>query len=98
MRAALLLPALPIPIGDSGPHPSLLFAALGLLAGVLWLAEWRIVPTGLNAAFVTLFGVLLASVAPAAVYSGGVAAAGSAARVLLFGISVYVFFYTAYGP
>ena len=33
------------PIGDSGPHPGLLFAALGLFAGVLWLAEWRIVPT-----------------------------------------------------
>jgi hypothetical protein len=96
--AALLLPPVPIPLGDSGPHPSLLFAALGLLAGVLWLAEWRVVPTGLNAAFVTLFGVLLASVAPAAVYSGGVAAAGSAARVLLFGISIYVFFYGAYGP
>ena len=76
----------------------MLFAALGLFAGLLWLAEWHIVPTGLNAAFVTLFGVLLASVAPAAVYSGGIAAAGSAARVLLFGISVYVFFYGAYGP
>ena len=96
--AALLLPPLPIPIGDSGPHPALLFAAMGLLAGVLWLAEWRIVPTGLNAAFVTLFGVMLASVAPAAVYSGGSVAAGSAARVLLFGISIYVFFYAAYGP
>jgi hypothetical protein len=96
--AVLLLPPLPVPIGDSGPHPGLLFAALGLLAGMLWLAEWRIVPTALNAAFVTLFGVLLASVAPAAVYSGVVAAAGSAARVLLFGISIYVFFYGAYGP
>src|ERR1019366_7487110 len=39
--AALLLPPLPIPLGDSGPHPALLFAAMGLLAGVLWLAEWR---------------------------------------------------------
>ncbi len=96
--AALLLPPLPIPLGDSGPHPSLPFAALGLLAGALWLADWRIPPTGLNAAFVTLFGVLLASVAPAALYSGGVAAAGSAARVLLFGISIYIFFYGAYGP
>ena len=96
--AVLLLPPLPIPIGDSGPHPGLLFAALGLFAGVLWLAEWRIVPTGLNAAFVTLFGVLLASVAPAAAYSGAVAAAGSAARVLLFGISIYIYFYGAYGP
>jgi O-Antigen ligase len=96
--AVLLLPPLPIPIGDSGPHPGLPLAALGLLAGVLWLAEWRIVPTGLNAAFATLFGVLLASVAPAAVYSGSAAAAGSAARVMLFGISIYVFFYGAYGP
>jgi hypothetical protein len=96
--AVLLLPPLPIPIGDSGPHPGLLFAALGLFAGVLWLAEWRIVPTGLNAAFVALFGVLVASVASAAVYSGSIAAAGSGARVLLFGISIYVFFYGAYGP
>ena len=95
--AALLLPPLPIPLGDSGPHPALVFAAMGLLAGVLWLAEWRFPTTGLNAAFLTLFGVMLASIAPAAVYSGGVAAAGSAARVLLFGISVYVFFYAAYG-
>ena len=94
----LLLPPLPIPIGDSGPHPGLLFAALGLFAGVLWLGEWHVAPTGLNAAFVTLFGILLASVAPAAAYSGAVAAAGSAARVLLFGISIYVFFYSAYGP
>jgi hypothetical protein len=95
--AALLLPPLPIPLGDSGPHPALLFAAMGLLAGLLWLAEWQFLSTGLNAAFLTLFGVMLASIAAAAVYSGGVAAAGSAVRVLLFGISVYVFFYGAYG-
>jgi hypothetical protein len=96
--AALLLPPLPIPLGDSGPHLAMPLAALGLLAGVLWLAEWQVVPTGLNAAFVTLFGVLLASLAPAAIYSGGAAAAASAARVLLFAISIYVFFYGAYGP
>ena len=52
--AAILLPPLPIPLGDSGPHPALLFAAMGLLAGVMWLAEWRFLPTGLNAAFLTL--------------------------------------------
>jgi hypothetical protein len=96
--AALLLPPLPVPLGDSGPHPAVAFAALGLLAGSLWLAEWRFESTGLNAAFVTLFALLLASVAPAAVYSGSVAAAGSAVRVLLLGISIYVFFYAAYGP
>ena len=96
--AALLMPPLPIAIGDSGPHPCLVFAALGLFAGLLWAADWRVVSSGLNAAFVTLFGILLCSVGPAAIYSGGVAAVGSAVRVALFGISIYVFFYGAYGP
>jgi hypothetical protein len=96
--AALLLPPLPVPIGDSGPHPCLLFAALGLFAGLLWLGEWRIAASSLNRALIALFGVLLASVAMAAFHSGAEAAAGSLARVALFGISVYVFFYTAHGP
>src|SRR3982751_4870435 len=91
--AALLLPPLPIPLGDSGPHLAMAVAAIGLFAGVWWMSEWRIVPSGVNAAFVSLFGILLASVAAAAVYSSGPAAAGSAARVVLFGISVYIFFY-----
>jgi O-antigen ligase len=98
LGAALLLPPLPIPIGDSGPHPSLIFAALGLFAGALWAAEWRFEVKSLHLAFIALFAALLVSVAPAAIYSGAVAAAGSAVRVLLFGISVYVFFYTACGP
>jgi hypothetical protein len=96
--AALLTPPLPIAIGDSGPHPCLLFAALGLFAGLLWAGDWHVVPSGLTAAFAMLFGMLLLSVGPAAVYSGGIAALGSAVRVALFGISVYVFFYGAYGP
>jgi O-antigen ligase len=96
--AALLLPPLPIAIGDSGPHPSLVLAAVGLFCGALWFAEWRIDLSGVNAAFVFLFGVLLASVASAAWHSGEIAAAGSAARVALFGISLYVYFYTACGP
>ena len=95
---ALLTPPLPIPIGDSGPHVSLVFAALGGFAGLLWLRDWRIEPTSLNSAFVALFGILLASVAAAGVYSGETAAAGSAVRVALLGISIYVFFYGAYGP
>src|SRR5260221_4943209 len=32
--AALLLPPLPLALGDSGPHVALLFAALGLIAGL----------------------------------------------------------------
>jgi hypothetical protein len=98
LGAALLLPPLPIPIGDSGPHPSLVFAALGLVAGALWMSHWRVPANSLNLAFAALFAMLLASVGPAAIYSGEIAAAGSAARVLLFGISVYVYFYTAWGP
>jgi O-antigen ligase len=96
--AALLLPPLPIPLGDSGPHPCLLFAALGLAAGVLWAGEWEIRAGELTAALGLFFTLLLASVAPAAIHSGWQAAAASLARVALFGISVYVFFYTAYGP
>jgi hypothetical protein len=95
---ALLMPPLPIAIGDSGPHPSLVFAALGLLAGVLWASDWRVHVRGLPAAFLALFAMLAISVAPAAIYSGAAVATGSAVRVALFGISVYVFFYAAYGP
>jgi hypothetical protein len=95
---SLLMPPLPIAIGDSGPHPCLVFAAMGLFAGLLWAGDWRVVPSGLTAAFAVLFGMLLISVGPAAIYSGGIAAAGSAVRVALFGISIYIFFYGAYGP
>jgi hypothetical protein len=96
--AALLLPPLPIEIGNSGPHPCLVFAALGIFCGALWLSEWRIPSSSLNLAFLSLFGVLLTSVASAAWYSGDTAAAGSLARVALLGISIYVYFYTAHGP
>ena len=98
LASALLLPPLPIAIGDSGPHPCLLFAAVGLFAGLLWIGDWHIQPSALGSAFVSLFGVMLASVAMAAFYSGGDVAAASLVRVALFGISVYVFFYSAYGP
>lgn len=96
--AALLLPPLPIPVGDSGPHPCLFFAALGLLAGLVRLPEWHIVPAGLSRALLALFGAMLASVAFAALYSGLAPAAASLVRVLLFGVPVYVFFHGAYGP
>jgi len=98
LAAALLLPPLPIAAGDSGPHPSLLLAAWGLFCGLLWLGEWRMKWSGVNAALLALTAVLTASVAMAAVQSGAEIAAGSLARVALFAISVYVFFYTAHGP
>jgi len=95
--AALLLPPFPIAIGDSGPHICLLFAGLGLLAGVLRAGDWRIDLRGPGAPLVALFAILLSTVAFAAFDSGLAPAAGSLARVMLFGISVYVYFYTR-GP
>ena len=96
--SALLLPPLPISLGNSGPHVCLFFAALGLLFGVASLHHWRIAPCGLNAAFTAFFGVLFASIALAALHSGAEVAAASFARVALLGISIYIFFFTAYGP
>src|SRR4029077_17752085 len=68
--AAILLPPLPIAIGDSGPHPCLVIAPLGVLAGLIRLPDWRI-PTGaLSRSILILFFVLLLSSALAALYSG----------------------------
>jgi len=47
--AAALLPPLPIALGDSGPHPSIVLAALGLLAGLIRLRDWRVPVSGLAA-------------------------------------------------
>lgn len=95
---ALLLPPLPVAFGDTGPHPSLWFAALGLLAGVLWLPRWRIQISGLDRALLAFLVIVLASVASAALHSGTAIAGASLIRVALFGISVYIFFFTANGP
>lgn len=96
IAAAILLPPLPIPLGDSGPHLSLLFAAFGVLAGALYIRQWRITAGPLERAFACLFLILVGSAGVAALYSGPVVAAETLARVLLFGIGVYLFFFTAY--
>lgn len=96
--SALLLPPLPLSLGDSGPHIAAGVAAMGVLVGVARLSEWKIRFDLLSTSLALYFFVLLASSVVAAFYSGPLIAAGSLARVLLFGISVYIFFYTAYGP
>ena len=98
IAAAILLPPLPIPLGDSGPHPALLFAALGIFAGALYLRDWRITGGPLERACICLFLILLASAGLAALYSGPELAIQTLARVLLFGIGVYLFFFTACMP
>ncbi|MFN7997187.1 MAG: O-antigen ligase family protein [Bryobacteraceae bacterium] len=91
--AALLLPPLPLGLGDSGPHPSVLLVAAGAAVGLWNLREWRVVYSPLTRAMTLFFLTLLASVAEAAFFSGVPVTLGSLARVLLFGISLYVFFF-----
>lgn len=96
--AVLLLPPLPIPWGDTGPHPAILVAAIGGLAGLARMDQWRGRWSGMDSSIAALTLALAASVGFAAVYSGSSIAASSAARVVLFGIGVYVYFAVAHGP
>jgi len=96
--AALLLPPLPFALGNSGPHVGVALAGLGLVCGAARLREWRPKLDLLAFVLVVFLLLLLCSSALAVFYSGLEVAAGSLMRVLLFGISVYVFFYCAYGP
>jgi len=96
--AAILLPPLPIALGDSGPHPCLVLAALGVAIGLLRVRDWRIPTDELSRALIIQFFVVLASAALADFYSRPDVALGTLARVLLFGISVYLFFYVTCGP
>jgi len=96
--AALLLPPLPLPGGDTGPHPSVVLAALGMLVGIASLDRWRIRWTPAHTAFAALTFAMVVSLGFAALYSGAAIAAASAARMALFLIGVYVFFTSAGGP
>jgi O-antigen ligase len=96
--SAVLLPPLPLPWGNAGVHPGVLFAGLGIGAGIVRLPGWRVRASFLSATLTLVMFVLLLSVPLAALYSGWEIALGSLARVGLFGISVYLFFYVAYGP
>ena len=96
--AALLLPPLPFAFGNSGPHVAVALAGIGLLCGVLRLQKWNLQRNLLTFAMAVFFLVLLSSSALAVFYSGLSVAVGSLARVLLFGIPVYIFFYSTHGP
>jgi hypothetical protein len=96
--AALLLPPLPFALGNSGPHIGVAIAGVGLVCGALRVREWRPKHDLLTFSMAVFFLVLLFSSALAVFYSGLDVAAGSLLRVLLFGIPVYIFFYSAHGP
>ncbi len=96
--AALLLPPLPVALGDSGPHAGLALAALGLVAGAIGWREWRGRVEPIEWSFVAYWLALLGSAAMAVAWSGGRIGALTLARVGLFGIGIYLYFYTAHGP
>jgi O-antigen ligase len=95
---ALLTPPLPISLGDSGPHVAIAVAGAGLLIGFLRMGEWRFEADSLALSLVALWLIFACSIAMAVVYSGLGVAAASMARVILFGISVYIFLYVRDGP
>jgi hypothetical protein len=96
--AAVLLPPLPIALGDSGPHPGLALAALGLVAGAMRWRQWRGRVQVLEWSFAVYWLALLASAALAIAWSGARIGALSLARVGLFGIGIYLYYYVAHGP
>lgn len=95
LAAALLLPPLPFAWGDSGPHVAPLFAFIGALAALTRIGQCRIRLSFVDSAMLMLFGALMLSVAFAAIHSGVMIALGSAARVVLFGIAVFIYFSAA---
>lgn len=97
---ALLAPPLAFatPFGNSGPHPAVAIAALGVAVGFIRMGDWRFQPGLLPGALILFFAMLAISVSPAALYSGPEIAFQSLARVCLACISLYVFFYVSCGP
>jgi O-antigen ligase len=91
------LPPIPAPGSDSGIHPAPLIAGIGLLIGFLRLKAWGRLRGHLPRAFGIFFAIILASVGWAAFYSGKEIAIGALARVVLFGLGVYIFAYTLTG-
>jgi hypothetical protein len=96
--ADLLLPPLPGAPGAAAVHVAPALVGLGIFAGVLERREWRLRFGPLEAALGAFSLSLVASLPFAVLYSGTDVALGSAARVALLLMGVYVFFYAAYGP
>jgi hypothetical protein len=96
--SSILLPPLPVSIGNSGPHVSIIFAAVGLLLGGMHLYQWKRWSGPLPLAFTVFTAALLCSLVFAAVLSGAEVAGASLIRVVLFAIGPYVLFYKLWGP
>src|SRR5436305_10060268 len=80
--ALILLPPLPLPGGDNGPHPAVLLAGIGILAAIARMDSWRVKWSALNLSFAGLLAAMAASLGFALAYSGPQIALASAARVV----------------
>jgi len=98
LGALLLLPPLPASFGNSGAHPALLLAAIGVYAALLFGKRWTFTKSPIAVPALALTAVMLASVAMALIYSGAKTGAGSAVRVALFALGPFVFMYVVWGP
>ncbi len=96
--AALLLPPLPFSLGGREPHLSLLAAAMGMAVGGLRAHEWQRRWNAVSRRLLIFAAILASSVAWALLDSGWEIAAASFARVCLFGIAAYVYFFFSSGP
>ena len=96
--ATLLLPPFPLELGNTGPHLALLFAVLGIWAGVIRLGEWRIRPDTVTVLLVVFTVWLSATALVGAWYTGVTIALLSLARVGLFGIGVWIYLFVVHGP
>jgi O-antigen ligase len=94
----ILLPPLPFSAGDNGPHPAVLVAGIGILAAVARADSWQLEWSALNLSFAGLLAAMAVSLGFALAYSGPQIALGSAARVVLFSLSVFVLLSASQGP
>ncbi len=94
LPALIVLPPLPIHLGDSGPHPALIFLCFGLLSAAIHIRPWKSVAGPLGFLLSGFTAVLLLSVITAAANSGLEVAFGSLSRVFLFAIAPFVFFFS----
>jgi O-antigen ligase len=98
LGAVLILPPVPVSIGNSGAHPALVLVTFGVYAGLVFAHRWKFARSPVIAPLVLLTVMLAASVPMALFYSGSDVAIGSAVRVALFAITPFVLAYVLWGP
>jgi len=96
--AALLLPPLPLSIGESGAHPAIIAAGFGVYASAVFAGRWRRAESRIVEPLIALTAIMTASLAMALFYCDAAVAIGSAVRVWLFALGPFVFLYVVSGP